>query len=120
MFETEIDEGGSFLSFALQQVGVYIASVIWALITGEIPRAMSGASTGNAIEALFIFTLSFVPATLFGSLVQGSVPRVASSGRWVWLLPSFLALALLLSSFPSGRFMREIEGLLYPEHQGEA
>jgi len=48
------------------------------------------------------------------------VPRVASSGRWVWLLPSFLALALLLSSFPSGRFMREIEGLLYPEHQGEA
>jgi len=32
-------------------VGVCIASVIWALITGEIPRAMSGASTGNAIEA---------------------------------------------------------------------
>ena len=89
MFETEIDEGGSFLSFALQQVGVCIASVIWALLTVEIPRGMSSASGGNAIEALCIVTLSFVPASLFGSGVQASMPRMASSGRRIWLLHAF-------------------------------
>ena len=120
MFETEIDEGGSFLSFALQQVGVCIASLFSALVTAEVPRGLSSASGGNLAEALCIITLGFVPALLCGVLVQGYMPRVASSGRWVWLLPSFLVLALLLSSFPDGRFMHEVEGLLYPEKNGEA
>ena len=120
MFETEIDEGGSFLSFALQQVGVCIASLFSALVTAEVPRGLSSSSGGSLAEALCIITLGFVPALLCGVLVQGNIPRVAASGRWGWLLPSFLVLALLFSSFPGGRFMHEIEGLLYPEKNGEA
>jgi hypothetical protein len=117
MFETEIDEGGSFLVFAFQQVAVCIASVIWAR-TAEIPRALSSASGGNIIEALCIFVLAFVPAFFCGFVVQRSMPGFASSGRWVWLLPSFLLFAALLSSLPT--FARNVSDLLYPPSQGEA
>ncbi len=110
MFETEIDEGGSFLSFALQQVGVCIASLFSALVTVEVPAGLSSASGGNLAEALCIITLGFVPALLCGVLVQGYMPRVASSGRWVWLLPSFLVLVLLLSSFPDGGSCTRLKG----------
>src|SRR5665213_1209299 len=120
MFETEIDEGGSFLSFAVQQVGVCIASLFSALVTVEVPAGLSSASGGNIAEALCIITLGFVPALLCGLLVQGFRTRIASAGRWVWLLPCFLVLASLLSSLPDGRFMQEIAGLLYPEKNGEA
>ena len=120
MFETEIDEGGSFLSFALQQVGVCIASVIWALITSEIPRGLSSASGGNVIEAVCIVTLSFVPAALFGSGVQRSVPRLASSGRRIWLLPCFLLLVGLLSALHNTMFVSDVSDLFYPSTQGEA
>jgi hypothetical protein len=119
MFETEIDEVGSFLSFALQQVAVCIVSVIWALLTVDILRGLSSPSGGNVLEALCIVALSFGPAAICGWLVQQSMPRVAASGRWIWLLPCLLVLALL-SSFPHAMFMHNLAGLLYPEEQGEA
>lgn len=120
MFETEIDEGGSFPSFALQQVGVCIASLFSALFTAEVPRGLSSASGGNLAEALCIITLAFAPALLSGVLVQGYMPRFASSGRWIWLLQCFLVVAGLLSSLHSGMFATNVSGLLYPEKNGEA
>src|SRR5665213_992448 len=119
MFETEIDEGRSFPSFAFQQVGVCIASVIWAG-TADIPRGLSSASGGNVTEALCIITLAFLPALFCGFLVQRFMPGFASSGRWVWLLPSFLLFAMLVSSLHSGIFARDVSDLFYPSNQGEA
>jgi hypothetical protein len=120
MFQTEIDEGGSFVSFALQQVAACILSVVWALLTTEIPWDLSSPGGGNALEALSVIALSFGPAAMFGWAIQQSMPRVAASGRWIWLLPCLFGLALLLSSLHRASFMRELSGLFYPEAQGEA
>jgi hypothetical protein len=115
MFETEIHEG-SFLSYVLQQASVCLGSVIWALLTiDHIPEGSS------AREALYIVSLSFGVPLVFSSGIWYRFQGPADAAKRVWILPSALLLAMLLSSLVHGQLGRDIPELLFPPpHEGEA
>jgi hypothetical protein len=121
VFGTEIRKDGSFVAFVVQQVGVWIASVIWALITIEFPRWLSQfGPVANILEAATIITLAFGPAFLCARWVRATHPDFAFSGRWIWILPCVLLIASLLQSLRRpALLLRGFSAVLYPPPDGE-
>lgn len=97
MFETEVHEDRSVVAFAVQQLGVWIISVIWALITVSLLVWLSQfGPVARMIEAASAIGLAFAPGFSGGRLIQSKYPHFAVSGRWVWVLPCIFVSALLL------------------------
>ena len=121
MFQTEVDEDRSFLAFASQQFIVCIGSVVWGLITMSLPFWLSRFGViGHLLESLSIVVLAVAPSFFGGRLIGSKTPRIAASGRWVWLLPVALLAAALLSSVFNSRIERDLSELLFPPPEGEA
>jgi len=120
MFQTEIEEGSSFLAFFLQQVGVCVASVFWGAISAEWLAHLSGLGpAGSLTEAVGNIASGLGLAFLFGRLLRSRLPHFTYSGRWVWLLPGTLLAAGLLSSAFHSRLERDLPDLLFPPNDGE-
>ena len=97
MFETEIHEDRSVVAFLIQQLAVWIISVIWALITASLPVWLSQfGPVARMFGAASVIGLASAPAFFGGRLIQYSYPHFAVSGRWVWVVPSIFLLALLV------------------------
>jgi len=120
MFETEADQGGSFVSFLLQQLAVIFGSVVWAF-TAELPSWMSQfGAIGRVFEALTIIVLGGVPAFVAGYTMRRRAPTLAYSGRWIWFLPSAVVVAILTFSLFHSGLQDDLLELFSPPPIGEA
>jgi hypothetical protein len=120
VFETEVHEDRSVVAFGAQQLGVWIASVIWALITVSLPVWLSQfGPVARTFEAGSIIGLAFAPAYFCGRLIHGRYPHFALSGRWIWLLPSGLMALLLLNAVLHSTLGRNLGELFCPPSDGE-
>jgi hypothetical protein len=121
MFSTEIKSDGGLPTFILQQFAVCLGSLLWAAVTIPLPGGLSGiGGLRKLFEAQCIVALALGPAFLCGRMVRSRLPSLAYSGRWVWVLPSALMAAALISSAFSSTLDDNVAGLLFPPPEGEA
>jgi hypothetical protein len=120
MFQNEIRVGSSPWAFAAQQVGLPVGFVIWGLFSCELPRLISniGRPFGAVLETIVIVTLAGLPAFFLGRLVGRNSSDFSDAGKWIWILPSIITLAM--SVMTGGFRARDAEDLLFPVHDGEA
>jgi hypothetical protein len=120
VFKTEIFTGESLFSFGLQQVGVWIAFMIWGLITSDVPAAfIRVGATGTPLECIAILSLVLGPGIFFGHLIRFLFPSATYSGRWIWLLPVMFLSAGLLADLFRDRLWQELADLFFPASDGE-
>jgi hypothetical protein len=121
MFSTEVKPDGGLPTFILQQLAVCCASMLWAAATVWLPMGLSGmGGLGKMFEASGVVALAMGPAFLCGRAVKSKFPKFEYSGRWVWLLPSALLAAMLVSFAFSSRLEQNVAELFFPPPEGEA
>jgi hypothetical protein len=121
MFQAEVDEGPSFPAFLLQQLAVCAVGVIWGAVSGECLAQLNGPGrVRGVLEAAGNVASALGPAFLLGRLARSRFPKFACSGRWVWLLPSALMAAAVLSSAFESRLGTDLLEILSPPSEGES
>lgn len=123
MFERQIDDGRSFASYVVQQLLVWFASVLisilgsfpWIVVSGQGPIR-------GLVEALYVIASAAVPAFMAGRWVQETWPGFASEARAIWILPTMILIAGIVSSMDLTHFKAEslLAELLFPPSDGEA
>ena len=61
------------------------------------------------IEALCVIALSFGPFFFCGLVVQTILPRVALSGKWLWIFPVLVSLAIYGMVHAEGSFCSRVQ-----------
>ena len=117
MFENEIDEGMSFPAFLLQQIGVFLAFVLWGGLgsgwIGSFPLLRDGGPLTAATNAAW----GLIPAFFAGRWIRANDRWSAHSGGYIWLLPVGLLVWALISGAVHSTLARDFRDLLYPPHE---
>lgn len=134
IFETEGTDGYSFASWLVQQIAALVLPPIAALFTaGPLAQHIAdgpGYPLGPIGKALWYTFFVWGIGFYLGLLAYRLVPRAATTGRWVWVLPvAFFAFAFLSDTFrhslpyaitefinpgPNGEAWWALMGITYP------
>lgn len=104
----------------VQQVAVFAVTLVWMLVTVDIPRSLSHASSGTVAEVLCLLAIAFLPFFVAGWLLHSHSPRNTRSGRWIWVLPSCVFLNAIASTLRYWSFATAVTDLVAPPSNGEA
>ncbi|MBZ5610116.1 MAG: hypothetical protein LAP38_17785 [Acidobacteriia bacterium] len=121
MFKTELSDDFSFMAWLSQQVGAVLVPVIWAMITADIPVSLGGLTYPIGKVAAFIWNAVFVWGIGFplALVVHRLLPRAASAGRWVWVLPTFFFLLTFIGDSVMSSLGHAFSNLFYTGSNGE-
>src|SRR6266852_4807729 len=124
MFETEIRDDHSFLSWLIQQiVAVAIPSILALIMAGPITDELDrgyGFPLGTLGKVLWYSVFVCGIGLYLALIVYRLLPRAAVEGRWVWVVPlSFFLLAFIVNALMSS-FTHALSTFFYPGPNGEA
>ena len=82
MFETQIEEGPSFVAFVLQQLAVPVVSFLLLVFLGVCMEQFgSGLMSRKLVENLLPLGVAPVLGFLFGSAMRRLIPSARQTGR---------------------------------------
>lgn len=115
MFETVVRKEPSILAYGVQQFAAPLVPLIAVLIFSPVFGILPGRAQFIG-DLLFGLSIAF----LLGRTVRAHRPETAEAGRWVWVIPSFVFLAGLISDSVHFKFRYALKELFYPSTEGEA
>lgn len=124
MFETDIRDDYSFLSWFTQQLTAVLIPSLLALVVGgpmtDYFDQVSGFPLGMVRKvvwyAFFVWGIGFYLALLVNRLF----PNAAQEGRWVWVVPTFMFLIAFSFDASMSTFPHALSVFFYPGPNGEA